>query len=97
MPRTHLLITALVITAHTITALVITALVRNVVGRRFRFQPRPCATPVGRHRRKGARKPRIQPRGRQPRVLGAAYVAESRPVRRDRRCTRKAAVASSSH
>lgn len=45
-----------------ITALVITALVRNVVGRRFRFQPPAVGPPGGRHRRKGARKPRIQPR-----------------------------------
>ena len=40
----------------------ITALVRNVVGRRFRFQPPAVRPPGGRHRRKGARKPRIQPR-----------------------------------
>ena len=57
VPRTYVLITALVITA-----LVITALVRNVVGRRFRFQPPAVRPPGGRHRRKGARKPRIQPR-----------------------------------
>ena len=62
VPRSYALITALVITAHTITALVITALVRNVVGRRFRFQPPAVGPPGGRHRRKGARKPRIQPR-----------------------------------
>ena len=63
VPRPYVLVTA-----HTITALVITALVCNVVGRRFDFQPPAVRTSGGRHRRKGARKPRIQPRlgGRGP-------------------------------
>ena len=68
VPRPYVLVTAHTITALVITALVITALVCNVVGRRFDFQPPAVRTSGGRHRRKGARKPRIQPRlgGRGP-------------------------------
>ena len=62
VPRPYVLVTAHTITALVITALVITALVCNVVGRRFDFQPPAVRTSGGRHRRKGARKPRIQPR-----------------------------------
>jgi predicted metal-binding membrane protein len=62
VPRPYVLVTAHTITALVITALVITALVCNVVGRRFDFQPPAVRTSGGRHRHKGARKPRIQPR-----------------------------------